>query len=82
MKHATYIGPECGWNVTPGNTALIRQSTKPGIVLAQFDDFHAARAGKDLAFGWHEFPAEHFELDPVPSADEQTDDHTGICLEH
>jgi hypothetical protein len=61
MKHAEYIGPDCGWNVTKGMRALVRPSDKPGVVLAQFDDFNAARGGQDLAFGWHEFPAEHFE---------------------
>lgn len=68
MKHATYIGPACGWNLEPGATALIQTSDKPGIVLAQFDAFHLQRNGKDLAYGWHEFPAEHFKVDEVTNA--------------
>lgn len=69
MQHATYIGPPCGWNVEAGMTALIRPSEVPGTVLAQFDDFHAARGGKDLCFGWHEFPAHHFRPDPAGEED-------------
>jgi hypothetical protein len=66
MKHATYVGPETGWNVTKGMGALIQPSPqRPEMVLAQFDDFHAQREGKDLSFGWHEFPADHFKLDEV-----------------
>lgn len=62
MIHATYIGPPCGWNVSEGMCALIRQGDKPDTVLAQFDDFWAARAGKALALGWHEFPTKHFKI--------------------
>ena len=61
MERAMYIGPSCGWNVEPGDSVLIRESEKPDVVLVQFDDFNKHRAGVCLAFGWHEFPAEHFE---------------------
>lgn len=64
LKHATYVGPRCGMNIEPGMTAMIQtDSGKPGIVLAQFDDFWAYKDGKHLAFNWHEFPAEHFKED-------------------
>ena len=65
IKGATYTGPETGWNVEPGLHALIRDSDKPGVVLAQFDDYHIARAGVDLSSGWHEFPKEHFKEDTL-----------------
>lgn len=62
--HATYIGPRVGWNVEAGLGALVMLSpTKPDTLLAQFDDFWVRRAGKDLAFGWHEFPADQFKID-------------------
>lgn len=64
-KHATYIGPDCGWNVTKGLKALIMPSDKPGVVLAQFDDFWVARSGRHLCFGWHEFPEGDFQLDNI-----------------
>jgi hypothetical protein len=46
----------------PGMTALIRPSATPDKVLAQFDAFHAQRAGQDLAWDWHEFNATDFEV--------------------
>lgn len=65
MKSATYIGPDCGWNVRPGMRALIQpHATDPEKILAQFHDFEAQRAGLDLAFGWHEFKASEFKEDP------------------
>lgn len=64
MKHGTYTGPPTGWNLKPGLKALIKpHPTDPAQVLAQFDDWHVGREGKDLAFGWHPFPAEHFSFD-------------------
>lgn len=69
MSHATYIGPKCGWNITPGETALIKPSEKPGIVLAQFDNLALVRDSESVAFGWHKFPADQFK---VNSAAEST----------
>lgn len=66
IKGATYTGPETGWNVKPGLHALIQDSDKPEIVLAQFDDFHITRKGVDLSRGWHAFPKEHFKEDDTP----------------
>lgn len=63
MKHAKYIGPDVGWNVRAGETALILPGPTPNTVLAQFDSFYLARSGKALCFGWHEFPSEHFLYD-------------------
>lgn len=64
MKHATYIGPPCGWNVTPGMGALVQESPdKPQELLAQFDDFYAMRAGKDLGWGWHPFLKSEFKIE-------------------
>lgn len=63
MVTAEYIGKPIGWNVRPGMRALIRPSDKSGVVLAQFNDFHARRAGKDLAFGWHEFPETDWKVE-------------------
>lgn len=63
MKHGTYIGPVCGWNIQPGATALIKASDKAGVVLVQFDDFTLQRKGVDQGFGWHEYPEEHFQID-------------------
>lgn len=63
MRSATYIGPPTGWNIEAGMRAQVRDTDKPGVLLAQFDDFHARRKGKDLSSGWHEFPAEHFQID-------------------
>lgn len=63
IKGATYIGPDCGWNVTAGLHALIRPSETEGCVLAQFDDFYVQRKGIDQCFGWHEYPTDHFKLD-------------------
>lgn len=60
--HAIYVGEKTGWNVTPGMGALIRPAENPDMVYAQFDDFHAQRQGKDLAFGWHLFPAKDFKV--------------------
>lgn len=65
ITHAVYVGPDVGWNVSKGMTALIRDSGQEGIVLAQFDDFHAVRLGQDLAYGWHEFPSNHFLTHPI-----------------
>ena len=59
-KHMMYVGPDCGWNVTKGLTALVKDSTKPEKVLVQFDDYYVQRNGVDLCFGWHEFLKEHF----------------------
>ena len=63
MKHGNYIGADTGWNITKGMGALLRASDKPGVVLAQFDDFYAQREGVDLAFGWHEFKEGEFAVD-------------------
>lgn len=60
---ATYVGPDCGWNVTAGLHALVRPSETPGDVLAQFDDFNVQRQGISLCFGWHKYPANHFKMD-------------------
>jgi len=62
VSQATYIGPKCGWNITPGETALIKPSEKPGVVLAQFDNVALQRDGRDVGFGWHEFPADQFKV--------------------
>lgn len=64
-KHAIYIGPATGWNVRSGMGALVRPAESPDMVYAQFDDHHAQRQGKDLAFGWHLFPAKDFKIDEV-----------------
>lgn len=63
IKHATYIGPAVEKNIREGMTALIQTDYLPGLVLAQFDDFNAMRWGIHQAFGWHEYPAEHFKVD-------------------
>ena len=63
MLHATYIGPDVGWNVTKGLVALLMEGPTENEVLAQFNDFHIQRAGVDLAFGWHLFPRKDFEID-------------------
>lgn len=63
MQMATYTGPPCGWNIEPGMRALVRQSEHAGKILAQFNEFHAQRGGIDQAFGWHEYPAEHFKIE-------------------
>jgi hypothetical protein len=63
MNHATYIGPDTGWNITEGMGALIKPCEKEGLVLAQFDDFHAQRAGINQCFGWHEYDSKFFKLD-------------------
>jgi hypothetical protein len=63
MIHATYIGPDVGWNIAAGMTALIRTTDNPDVVLAQFDDFHAQRESIDQSRGWHEYPASHFKVD-------------------
>lgn len=65
MKHATYIGPPCDGTIKPGDTALVRPSEKPGVVLAQFDSFLVRRGGVPQHLGWHEYPAGHFEADPT-----------------
>jgi hypothetical protein len=65
MKHGTYIGAPTGWNIEAGMKALIQDHpTNSKLLLAQFDDHHAARGGKDLSQGWHEFPIADFRLDP------------------
>lgn len=47
-----------------GETALVRPSNKPGIVLAQFDNLTL----EHLAFGWHEFPEASFaEIPEIPN---------------
>lgn len=62
QTHARYIGPETGWNVRTGMTAIIKLDVaNPGHIFAQFDDFTAQRNGVDLAFGWHSFPADQWE---------------------
>lgn len=61
-SHATYLGKPCEGNLAPGMTALIRTSSSPEWVFAQFDSIHAARGGEDLAFGWHLFDAADFEV--------------------
>lgn len=67
MRSGTYIGPDVGLNVTAGQEALLRASDKPGVVLAQFDDFSMQRNGVNLAYGWHEFPATDFQIKIVQS---------------
>lgn len=71
MKHGTYHGPIAHLK---GKTALLRDATH-GHVVAQFDDRTLTRSGKPmtedapeppadaLGFGWHAFPASHFEED-------------------
>lgn len=61
--HATYIGPNVGWNIAAGMGALIRPSEKVGYVEAQFDDHHAQRNGIDLSTGWHKFLDSDFKAD-------------------
>ena len=63
MYHATYLGPRCGWNITSGDTALLRFTTDPDVVLVQFDNLHLCKNGVSMAHGWHQFPAAHFKLD-------------------
>lgn len=72
ITHATYIGPRGAWTWNPahGDTALVRQSDKPGVVLVQFDNTKLERGGEKLGFGWHEFPAEHFKPDAVEGTKE------------
>ena len=76
MKHATYVGPDCGRNLTKGMTALIRDAETPGHVLAQFDALYAAKADEDIGFGWHEFPADQF-VPSVCQADFDPNNSTG-----
>ena len=63
LKHAVYVGEDCGWNLTKGESALIKDSDKEGKVLAQFDSFYLLKGGKDLCYGWHEFNESDFEVD-------------------
>jgi hypothetical protein len=61
-RHATYTGPI---NLLQGRTALIRDSEGSKMrVLAQFDDTTLEHDGQMLAYGWHLFKKEEFELDP------------------
>lgn len=63
-----YVG---AWEDLEGKTALVKPSTQPGKVLAQFDDVgqrtvHQISGARNvteleqLMFGWHEFAEDDF----------------------
>ena len=71
----TYIGPR---KDILGKHAMLQEDTE-GKYLAQFDErgfepnvrlISGGKVIKDLAYGWHEFPAKHFLLDPQEGWDD------------
>jgi hypothetical protein len=62
----TYIGP---LKHLKGKTALVRRLHE-GVIVVQFDDKSLRRVspteGDHLAWGWHGFPVNEFQIDPRP----------------
>lgn len=60
-RHATYIGPLLSLK---GLTALVRPSSQPDCLLAQFDQIGLFHHDTALWNGWHTFLAADFQIDP------------------
>jgi len=61
-KHGTYAG---AYKHLIGQTALLIDSKIEGCIRAQFDSHtDAYLRDTNLAYGWHEFPASDFQIDP------------------
>jgi hypothetical protein len=61
----TYVGAEPRLS---GKTAILRPGD-PGQVLAQFDDVNLSIGGRLLAYGWHPFAVEDFDITPFDKGD-------------
>lgn len=76
--HMRYVGTREG---LAGRTALVRTTTQPGVVVAQFDDVGQRRCEEldgcrnvseleQLMFGWHQFSADEFEAEEIGDLEE------------
>ncbi len=65
MERGTYVGPI---EHLRNHKALIRPSSKPGLILVQFDSCDLSIQGRcpnsldaNLGYGWHEFLDKNFK---------------------
>lgn len=69
QRHGTYIGSKRDTKGKPlaGQTSLLLvNDATPSVVKAQFDNIETG-----YGYGWHEFSADEFELDPKVDWDDQ-----------
>lgn len=65
VSHGVYVGSPTSkrHRSLRGKGALLRRASTPDKVLVQFDD-----RATGLGYGWHEFPAAHFQPSCSPNS--------------